>query len=140
MIKEPRVSVEETVLSLFQPDTMLPVQYFEAFRRSVPIEPEKRLMFAVLEDGIACFREHVLARNGKGKGVFCEAEDWVLKGEGDRLFSFENVCEYLGLNPDYLRRGLVRWKEEKLAKRPAAKIYRLSSRIGRRRTHDASGC
>jgi hypothetical protein len=31
------------------------------------------------------------------------------------LFSFESVCGVLGLNPEYMRRGLLRWKDKELA-------------------------
>ena len=57
MSSETRLSVEEKVASLFQPDTLLPVQYLETFRRKAHLEPEKRLMLSVLEDAIACFQK-----------------------------------------------------------------------------------
>jgi hypothetical protein len=44
------LSVEERVASLFQQDTLLPAQYFETFRRKFYLEPEKRLMLAILDD------------------------------------------------------------------------------------------
>ena len=56
MTYETGLSVEEKVSSLFQPDTLLPAQYFETFRRKSHLEPEKRLMLAVLEDAVACFQ------------------------------------------------------------------------------------
>jgi hypothetical protein len=28
-------------------------------------------------------------------------------------FSFENLCDYLQLNPGYVRKGLLKWKKEK---------------------------
>ena len=31
----------------------------------------------------------------------------------DWLFSFENICETLQLNPGYIRRGLLVWKQAK---------------------------
>ena len=32
----------------------------------------------------------------------------------DWLFSFENLCEVLGLDPDFVRSGLARWKEQQV--------------------------
>ncbi|MEK7783674.1 MAG: hypothetical protein AAB279_07085, partial [Candidatus Binatota bacterium] len=55
------LSVEEKVTSLFQPDTLLPAQYLETFRRKAPLEPEKRLILAVLEDAVACFQKHLFS-------------------------------------------------------------------------------
>jgi hypothetical protein len=102
--------MEERCTSLFQPDTLLTEQYLDTFRRKLHLEPEKKLMLAVLEDAIACFQKYVFARDGKGKMLFQEAEDWVQEANSDWLFSFANVCETLGFNPDYLRQGLVHWK------------------------------
>ena len=42
-------------------------QYFENLR-SKTLEPEKRLMLAVLEDAINCFQDNVLAQSGKERG------------------------------------------------------------------------
>ena len=50
------LSMEERVSSLFQPDTLLPDQYLDTYRRKVHLEPEKKLMLAILEDAIACFQ------------------------------------------------------------------------------------
>ena len=127
------LSIEEKVSSLFQPDTLLPAQYLETFRRKGHLEPEKRLMLAVLEDAIACFQKYLFARDGKGRVLFREAEEWIMEEGSDWLFSFENVCEVLGFHPQYVRQGLVRWKERKLAERPKAKIYRLTPRGGKRK-------
>jgi len=61
------LSMEERVTSLFQPDTLLPDQYLDTFRRKLYLEPEKKLMLAILEDAIACFQKYAFAREGKGK-------------------------------------------------------------------------
>ena len=128
MMQEKGLSVEEKVSSLFQTDTLLPDQYLDTFRRKTHLAPEKRLMLAVLEDAIACFQKYLLARDGKGKALFHEAAEWIEEEEGDWLFSFENICEMLGFDPQYVRDGLIRWKEAKLQARPQAKIYRLAPR------------
>ena len=127
MSYENGLSMEERVTSLFQPDTLLPEQYLETFRRKLHLEPEKKLMLAILEDAVACFQKYLLARDGKGKTLFRETEDWVLEDRGDWLFSFANVCETLGFQPDYLRQGLVKWKQRRLAEHTQAKVYTLSS-------------
>ena len=128
MSYETGLSVEERVTSLFQPDTLLPAQYFETFRRKSHLEPEKKLMLAVLEDAISCFQKYVFAREGKGKVLFQEAEEWVLDENSDWLFSFANICEVMGFDPAYIRRGLMRWKENKLSGHSKANVYRLAPR------------
>jgi hypothetical protein len=133
MSYETGLSMEERVTSLFQPDTLLPEQYLETFRRKLHLEPEKKLMLAVLEDAIACFQKYVFARDGKGRMLFQEAEDWVLDTNSDWLFSFSNVCETLGFNPEYLRQGLAQWKAAKLESRARARVYQLTPRNRKRK-------
>jgi hypothetical protein len=120
--------MEERVTSLFQPDTLLPDQYLETFRRKSHLEPEKKLMLAVLEDAIACYQKYVFARDSKGKALFQEADEWFHEKGGDWLFSFTNVCETLGFNPDYVRQGLAQWKAKRLGGRSKAKVYQLRPR------------
>jgi hypothetical protein len=74
---------------------------------------EERLMLAVLQDAVECFQENVLSQQPWEKKLFQEAENWVLAKNTDWLFSFENICETLQLHPDYIRRGLLIWKEAK---------------------------
>jgi hypothetical protein len=74
-------------------------------------EDEERLMLAVLQDAVECFQENVLAQSPWEEKLFQEAENWILKKNTDWLFSFENICETLQLNPDYIRQGLRVWKE-----------------------------
>src|ERR1700752_5060173 len=113
MSYETGLRMEERVPSLFQPDTLLREQYLDTFRRKQHLEPEKKLMLAILEDGIACFQKYLFARDGKGKTFFREAETWLLE-KSDAVFSFDSVCEILAFDPDYLRRGLAEWKQTAL--------------------------
>jgi hypothetical protein len=122
------LSMEERVTSLFQPDTLLPDQYLDTFRRKLHLEPEKKLMLAVLEDAIACYQKYFFARDGKGKALFLEAESWVEERSGEGVFSFDSVCEILGLDPAYLRRGMREWKTRAMVQTVQAKIYQLTPR------------
>ncbi len=116
-------SLDENWTYLFQPDTLLPDQYFESFRRKTYLEPEKNLMLAVLEDGLLCFQQHLFASTTRGKRLFREAEEWIFdEGDRDRLFSFENICAALGLSRHYIRRQLSRRRDLKLAQRSKARI------------------
>jgi len=109
------LTADERITFLFQPDTLLSAQYFENLRRKTLLEPEKRLMLAILEDAINCFQDNLLSPSVKGKKFFEEAEEWILDKDGDWIFSFDNICQVLGFNPEYVRHGLLRWKEKKLA-------------------------
>jgi hypothetical protein len=77
-------------------------------------EREEKLMLAVLESAVEDFQKHVLARHTRGKKLFQQAAEWFLEKNSDELFSFRNICETLQLHPDYIRQGLMVWKEAKL--------------------------
>jgi hypothetical protein len=85
----------------------------EQFFKNAIYGGEQRLMLAVLQDAVECFQEHIQAQYVWEKKLFREAEDWILEKNTDWPFSFENICETLQLNPDYIRRGLLVWKEAK---------------------------
>jgi len=86
----------------------------EAVYKKTIREGEERLMLAVLESAVEDFQKYVLARKPSGKKLFQQAEEWFLEKDSDELFSFENICETLGLHPDPIRKGLLVWKEAKL--------------------------
>ncbi len=105
------VSNRLPVADLFQPDTTLPFQYSQTLRRKTYLESEKRLMFAVLEDAVSCFQKYHSARNKKGKELFRDVQKWIMDEKDDRVFSFGSICDSLGINPQYLRRGLKEWEK-----------------------------
>lgn len=80
-------------------------------------EGEEGLMLAILEDGLDCFFKHLLADDKRGRELFAETEAWILDRGSDWIFSFENICETLGIDPSYLRGKLMRWKESELTKK-----------------------
>lgn len=87
-----------------------PAGYLESLRRSA-LEPEKSLLLAVLEDAVACFQKYSVAQDPRGKEMFREAEHWIMQAKNGWLFSFDNVCDLLGLDPAYLRQGLRCWQK-----------------------------
>lgn len=133
MSYETGLSMEEKVTSLFQPDTLLPEQFMDTFRRKSHLEPEKKLMLAVLEDAIACYQKYVFARDGKGRALFQETEEWIAEKNGDWLFSFASVCDTLGFDPDYLREGLLHWKADRLEAHAKGNVYQLTATRERRK-------
>ena len=76
-------------------------------------EGEEKLMLAVLASAIEHFQKHVLSKDEKGRKLFQEAEEWFLETDSDELFSFEYICDTLQLRPNYIRQGLLSWKEAK---------------------------
>jgi len=83
-------------------------QYFDMYQGRVSLDPEKALLLAILEDAIDSFQKYRSVRTRVGGERFREAEQWLLGDGDDWIFSFKNVCDLLGLDPNYVRRGLKR--------------------------------
>ena len=107
-------TLDERLPGLFEPDTLLPIQYFEAMRKKHLLEGEKRLILSVLEDAIECFMKCIDASTSKGQRLFREADEWIAHEDKRWVFSFDNVCDMLDINPEYMRSGLRKWKEKRL--------------------------
>lgn len=106
--------MKESLLSILGSDVLAAEQFAETFRRNEHLEPEKALLLAVLEDAVDCFLQYHTAEDRIGKSRFQEAEEWITQRGEDWFFSFENVCNLLGLSPEYLRRGLRDWSAKKI--------------------------
>jgi hypothetical protein len=107
-------TLDERLPALFEPDTLLPIQYFEAMRRKHLLEGEKRLILSVLEDAIECFMKCMDSATNKGQRLYREADEWIALEDKHWVFSFDNVCDMLDINPEYMRRGLRDWKGRKV--------------------------
>ncbi|WP_424672136.1 hypothetical protein [Candidatus Binatus sp.] len=107
-------TLDERLPGLFEPDTLLPIQYFEAMRKKHLLEGEKRLILSVLEDAIECFMKCIDASTSKGQRLFRDADEWIALEDKRWVFSFDNVCDMLDINPEYMRMGLRKWKEKRL--------------------------
>jgi hypothetical protein len=105
---------DDRALAVFQADILSCEQYLATYKRKNQLNPERALMFAVLQDAVVCFQEFVGAQNKRKRRLFREAEEWILSEDNFYLFSFENVCASLGFDADYLRGGLMLWKNKTL--------------------------
>lgn len=102
--------------------------YLERQRRKSVRERELGLMLAILEDAVNCYIKYASARDRRGRRQFQEAEEWIFQSGSDWLFSFENICEILGIDPEYLRQGLLGWKEKVAADGQGGRGRSLSSK------------
>jgi hypothetical protein len=107
---------------LFEPDIMLPAQYFTLLRKQSPQGPEYQLVIAMLQDAIECVQKYRCAIGENGRELFEDARDWIVSDDRKWPFSFENVCAVLNLDADYPRRGLSLSGEAQEAARPRGKV------------------
>jgi hypothetical protein len=83
------------------------VQYYDRAHRDNPeTQAIKRLMVAVLADSVRCLQTYANAQSRAGRRMFGEAEWWILDRNSGGLFTFQAICETLGIEPDRLRDGL----------------------------------
>ncbi|HXJ36489.1 MAG TPA: hypothetical protein VMS22_20835 [Candidatus Eisenbacteria bacterium] len=122
------ISAEEKVQELFQPDTLLPSQYFDRIRRRASFDGERRLMVAILEDAVDVYRKQVGARDRKRHQLFEDAEAWIESADKSWIFSFENICDVLGIEAAYVRKGLRAWKARAGGERGQVVAFRTDDR------------
>jgi len=68
--------------------------------------PEQRLMIAVLQDAIDCVEKYRSATDPQGRRDFDEVTQWLLAEETRWLFSFQCICDVLGLDANAVRNHL----------------------------------
>jgi hypothetical protein len=119
--------IDETPVVRFEAD-ILAAQDFDRIYRSRPRSPERDLMLAILEEALNDYQRCWKARDKKARQRFADARAWILNTDSEWIFAFTNCCEVLGIEPYYLRQGVLRWKQGKRARL-------LSARAIQHQTH-----
>lgn len=105
-----QLSSDAAVEKLVGLNQILPSQYFD-LSGGHRLTGEQRLMLALMADAINVYQQGVLSRNTRKRLLFVDAERWITAGPNLRhAFSFDTVCEALGINPSVLRRRMLAWK------------------------------
>lgn len=117
--------------NLLAEDCIMPEQFFD--RNSFEVvskSPEKKLMFALLEDAFECYQRYAFSRKPSERRLFTQAEQWIAKEGEDYIFSFDSVCENLHLDSNFLREGIYSWRKRM---NPQRKSYsRLRHHFGKK--------
>ncbi|TFH20628.1 MAG: hypothetical protein E4H03_11935 [Myxococcales bacterium] len=71
--------------------------------------PELALMRAVLEDGVMCYLGRARRRRIDPRILRREAAHWIQVHDWESPFSFNNVCEALGLDHESTRTRILAW-------------------------------
>jgi len=72
------------------------------------LEGERKLMFAVLEDGVRCYLKNMDTRSRRRRSLFFEVRDWMEAEDNDGPFAFELLCHEFGLESSRVRKALER--------------------------------
>ena len=97
------------------PEALLPVQFVELLQRPSDRKPEVRLMVAVFEDALRTFCECAGATGRRDQRLFRDAAEWFESSDAQWPFAFENICDALGLEPEWIRQLLRRWDARRTA-------------------------
>src|SRR5881628_517869 len=83
------------------------VRYEAVYRRAEPAFGERRLLLAVLEDGIRTLLKNARATHGRAFNLRREALSWLTTEDRSEVFAFENICEALGIDAGRLRQRVL---------------------------------
>jgi hypothetical protein len=122
---------DDFLARILEPDVFLPSQFYGTGTLSRKLEGEKRLMIAILKDAVECLEKYRGARSSSGRSHYLNALEWVEDKSTDWLFSFTNICDLLGFDPDYLREVLLK-RENKYVKPVPSKFMQYAA-IGAQR-------
>jgi hypothetical protein len=126
------LATHQDVAFIFEPDVLASDQFHAMLQANRASDPERRLMVAMLEDAVSCLAKDPRSCARQQRKAFEEAHSWVNAQDGEEwVFSFANVCEMLGFDPAYLRRGLNRWSavnQSSAGAKPRLKKYRSGTR------------
>ena len=108
------------IVPLIAPDIVLPTQLPTAGGQARRTMAEYQLLVAVLDDAVQCFQKYLGAKSRRQRRLFNDAEAWIMRaheGSGPAAadappsFSFEYVCDTLGIDANDVRERLRRWRD-----------------------------
>ena len=114
-MNQPRIQIDPIGMGGDEPraDAVMPVQFYPSRRASASVEPALRLMEAILVDAVRCFQRNFKAGHRHGQREFREAQFWIFSNQRGGPFSFEDVCDALGVDSSRLRDLIVRWEKDR---------------------------
>jgi len=120
---------DDFLARILEPDIFLPSQFYGSVGLSRKLEGEKRLMIAVLKDAVECLDKYRGARTSLGRSQYLSAIEWVEDTDTDWLFSFTNICDLLGFDPEYMREVLLK-RENRYIKPDRPRVLSLAAMGG----------
>ena len=119
---------DDFLARIIEPDIFLPSQFYGTSGLSRKLEGEKRLMIAILKDAVECLNKYRGARSSLGRSQYQSAIEWVMDTSTDWLFSFTNICDFLGFDPEYMREVLLK-RENKYDKPARPRVLTFTAMV-----------
>ncbi|MEO8602106.1 MAG: hypothetical protein ABI629_05975 [bacterium] len=89
------------------PDAALPSQFADIWHRTRAISPERALALAVLQEAVVDLEKYRFATRRRQQRLFWEAYQWIASNDQRWPFSYVNLCELIGMDPDSARKRLL---------------------------------
>ena len=77
-----------------------------------PETPLPAVMWKVLESSMRVYTEGLTSPVPSTRVASFYVEAWAAGDDTDMSFAFVDVCEAVGLNPDFVRTTMARWREK----------------------------
>ena len=100
----------QTTKESLTPAAVLPEQFYPQLEDKAVSQSIQALMHAVLDDALWTWKKQFITKERRVQRLAREAEEWFFSEDESWPFSFVNICEALGLDPAYIRRGIRHWQ------------------------------
>jgi hypothetical protein len=92
-----------------EPSFLNSPQFYDLIRSHDYPEGQTRRMMAILDDAVCCYVKYANAARRVDRKLFVEAKSWFeIDSASQSLFSFDHVCEVLGVDAGFFRTRLRR--------------------------------
>ena len=92
----------------YEPAAVLPAQMSAGVRWDADTSGPRALMLAILVDALRCIEQGSRRTHFCARRLAAEAEAWVRSDDRAYPFSYLNITDVLGIDPDAVRRHLLR--------------------------------
>jgi len=75
----------------------------------------KELMLAVLENSLDAYKDGLTSPVAGKRVEAFKVEAWVASDDTEWPFSFLNVCQHVGVSPEYVRTCMKQWRRAALS-------------------------
>jgi hypothetical protein len=117
---------DDFLARILEPDLSSASQFYGTGALSRQLEGEKRLMIAIFKDAIECLEKYRSSRSSSGQIQYQNALEWVEDRGKEWLFSFSNICDLLGFDPEYIRKVLLQ-REREFTKPARSKLLNVTA-------------
>ena len=110
--------------------TILPEQLFDDSGEGSPLRGIKGLLIAIIEDAVVCL-EGAKSGNAKTRMAAIETLRWVRSTDTSYAFSFESICDVLGLEVDGMRRKMLAIATDECDRKRAPSARRVEANLSK---------